>query len=65
MPIYICKVCHGRLSVSGNTRDIDFTDKGKTPYGGRYPHASTLECPLMQGLSEEQLKAHPQIEVVG
>ena len=58
-----CRVCGAKLTIEGNTRDV-VMDRAKTIYGRAYPHPSTLDCPLFQGKTPEQLKADPMIEVL-
>jgi len=39
-------------------------EPGTSPYGGRYGHSSTKQCPFHQNKTPEQLKADPMIEVL-
>ena len=59
-----CKVC-GAILVIYADKPWELTwPQGKSPYGGNYAHRSTKDCPFHQGLSEEQLKAHRDVEVL-
>jgi len=58
-----CHECSGILEIEGKQRDISYPQGTGFLVPG-YPHASTLDCPLFQGLPESQLKAHPMMEVI-
>jgi len=58
-----CKRCLAILVVNGNTRDITFDPKF-TPYGGPFPHPMVIDCPLVKGLSIDELKSHPEVAMV-
>ena len=63
MPVYQCKICLARLEIKEKERNITF-DRRFTPYGGPYPHRNTLECPLMKGLSEEELARLDSVRIL-
>ena len=67
MPTYQCKRCLAKLEIkrkeNKEERNITFDPK-ITPYGGPYPHQNTLECPLLQGLTEEELSRITSIEKI-
>jgi len=58
-----CRTCLAILVIEGNTRDLRF-DPVKTPYGGPYPHKMIADCPLLKGLSIDELKSHPEVAMV-
>lgn len=60
-----CKTCRGvaTIDTDAKTLDIDYPPD-TSPYGGAFPHTSTKECPLMQGLNPERLAQDERVEVL-
>lgn len=59
-----CKICSGEY-----WRDKDGVwhltwPAGKSPYGGKYGHKSTLDCDLHKGYPEKELRKRPNVEVI-
>ena len=59
-----CKGCGGTLNIHPDgTWELNW-EPGTSPYGGRYGHSSTKQCPFHQNKTPEQLKANPMVEVL-
>lgn len=61
-----CKICKAEATIDRNARTmkIVYLATSSPLRGSTYPHRSTRECPLTQGLLPDALILHPSIEVL-
>jgi hypothetical protein len=66
MPKVRCKVCGATSDIEPGRSlwDIRYA-RGRSPYGGDFPHPRLDDCPLTRGIRPEEILEDKDIEEIG